>query len=81
MGRGGRGSCTGGAGGAQRRSSSSPWMVFLMRSSMVVSHWSRRVMESYSFTFRETWGGCGARWGGCGGSGENPGWGEELGGG
>lgn len=80
-GEGGQRFCTGGAGGAQRRSSSSPWMVFLMRSSMVVSHWSRRVMESYSFTFRETWGGCGARWGGCGGSGENPGWGEELGGG
>lgn len=32
------------------RSPASPWMVFLMRSSMVVSHWSRRDTESNSFT-------------------------------
>lgn len=32
------------------RSPSSPWMVFLMRSSSVVCHWSRREMESNSFT-------------------------------
>lgn len=34
------------------RSPSSPWMVFLMRSSSVVCHWSRREMESNSFTCR-----------------------------
>lgn len=33
-----------------RSPSPSPWMDFLMRSSMVVSHWSRREMESNSFT-------------------------------
>uniref|UniRef100_A0A3Q3D592 GDNF inducible zinc finger protein 1 n=1 Tax=Hippocampus comes TaxID=109280 RepID=A0A3Q3D592_HIPCM len=32
------------------RSPSSPWMVFLMRSSSVVCHWSRREMESNSLT-------------------------------
>ena len=31
--------------------SPSPWIDFLMRSSMVVSHWSRREMESNSFTW------------------------------
>lgn len=51
-------------------------MVFLMRSSMVVSHWSRREMESYSFTFRDTWGGM---WGDVGRR-EEPRMGEELGG-
>lgn len=30
--------------------SSSPWMFFLMRSRMVVCHWSRREMESNSLT-------------------------------
>lgn len=34
----------------QRRSLSSSCMVFLMRRSIVVSHWSNREMESNSFT-------------------------------
>lgn len=34
----------------QRRSLSSSCIVFLMRSSMVVSHWSNREMVSNSFT-------------------------------
>lgn len=37
--------------GSQRRSLSSSCMVFLMRRSMVVSHWSNREMVSYSFTW------------------------------
>lgn len=32
------------------RSPESPWMVFLMRSSMVVNHWSKRDTESNSLT-------------------------------
>lgn len=34
------------------RSPASPWMVFLIRSNMVVCHWSRREIESNSFTWR-----------------------------
>lgn len=36
--------------GSQQRSFSSSCMVFLMRRSIVVSHWSSREMVSYSFT-------------------------------
>lgn len=38
------------------RSPSSPWMVFLMRSRRVVCHWSRREIESNSFTCRQAKG-------------------------
>lgn len=37
--------------GSQRRSLSSSCMVFLMRRSIVVSHWSSREMVSNSFTW------------------------------
>lgn len=40
--------------GSQRRSLSSSCMVFLMRRSMVVSHWSNREMVSYSFTWHRS---------------------------
>lgn len=36
--------------GVYLRSPASPWMVFLMRRSIVVSHWSRRDTESNSLT-------------------------------
>lgn len=39
--------------GIQQRSFSSSCMVFLMRRSMVVSHWSSREIVSYSFTCQQ----------------------------